>query len=110
MRMAKTFEFTNTSYIKKNPDIFLKCLTDTIKEKTGFEQIDLKSYITEAEFKKLKYGNTTIFCNSSIIGNTVSVPLLSDNFKLKKEMNAFLETAHEGVKTKLAEMRKSGKK
>jgi len=39
---------------------------------------------------------------------TVPVPLLADNKKLKEEMNAILSAAHEGMKTKLAEMRKSG--
>jgi len=108
MRMAKTFEFTNTNYIKKYPEIFDTCLTEIIKEKTSIEYIDIKKYITDAEIKKIHYEKTTIFANSSIIGNTVSVPLLTDNFKLKKEMNALLEAAHEKVKTKLAEMRKSG--
>ena len=34
----------------------------------------------------------------------------TENFKFKKEINIFLETAHEKVKAKLAEMRKSGQK
>jgi hypothetical protein len=68
----------------------------------------LRQYITDSELKKIKYENTLIFANSSIIGNTVPVPLLADNFKLKKEINAMLESAHEKTKIKIAEMRKDG--
>jgi len=108
MRMAKTFEFTNTNYIKKYPEIFEKCLTEIVKEKTNMEHIDIKQYITDAELKKLRIEKTAIYANTSIIGNTVPVPLLSEDFKLKKEMNAILEKTHETVKTRLAEMRKNG--
>jgi hypothetical protein len=31
MRMAKTFGFTKTNYIKNSPDVFEKCLLNTIK-------------------------------------------------------------------------------
>ena len=82
MRMAKTFGFTNTNYIKKNPDIFLDNLTSVMKEKTGQESIDLKNYITAAELKKINFGQVIMFCNSSIIGNTVPIPLLSENINL----------------------------
>jgi len=109
MRMAKTFEFTNTNYIKKNPDLFLNNLSDIIKEKTGQESIDLKKYITASELRKIKREQTTIFCNSSIIGNTVPIPLLSENFNLKKEINLILEATHERTKSKVAEIKK-GKK
>jgi hypothetical protein len=109
IRMAKTFEFTNTNYIKKNPDIFLECLKEAIFENNGIESVNIKKYITDAELAKLKTTETTIFANSSIIGNTIEIPLLIDNFRLKKALNFLLETAHANTKTKVAELRKTGK-
>jgi hypothetical protein len=108
IRMAKTFEFTNKNYIKKNPDIFEECLKTVIFESTGDENINIKTYITNTELNKLKAGETTIFANSSIIGNTIPVLLLADNFKLKRAMYTFLEAAHEKTKSKIAELRKIG--
>jgi hypothetical protein len=104
MRMAKTFEFTNNNYIKKNPDIFEKCLAKVVLAKTGSDTISLKKYVSVSELNKLKYGNTTIYANSSIMGNTVPVPLLADNFKLKKEINMLLEEAHEKTKARITAM------
>jgi len=109
MRMAKTFEFNNTNYIKKYPDFFLGCLKKAIQEKLGTESIDLKKYLTTSEIKKIKKQDVRIFANMSIIDQSISIPLLSENFKIKREMYNFLEIAHESVKNKLAEMRKSGK-
>jgi hypothetical protein len=110
MRMAKTFEFTKTNYIKKHPDVFEKCLLDTLKEKTGFENIDIKKYITDSELGNLSYEDTPVYVNSSIIGNTIPVPMIAGDSVLKNEMNILLESAHESVKVKLAEMRKAAEK
>jgi hypothetical protein len=38
MRMAKTFEFNNTNYIKKYPELFLDCLKNAIKEKLDADE------------------------------------------------------------------------
>ena len=35
MRMASTFEFNKNNYIKKYPELFLKCLTDIVTSKLG---------------------------------------------------------------------------
>lgn len=109
MRMSKTFEFNNINYIKKYPDLFLECLKDVIQNKVGVESIDLKKYLTPSEVKKVKKQDVGVFANMSIIDKSIPIPLLSENFKLKREMYNFLEIAHEEVKKKLAEMRKAGK-
>jgi hypothetical protein len=110
MRMAKTFEFTKTNYIKRSSDVFEKCLLNTIKEKIGSESIDIKKYISDSELNKLSYEDTPVYVNSSIIGNTIRVPMLTSNYKLKNEINILLESAHEATKVKLAEMRKAARK
>ena len=110
IRMARTFGFTRMNYIKKEPAIFEECFLVAVKEKTGSENIDMKKYITNADMKELRYEDTPIFINSSIMVNTVSVPMLTENIKLKQEMNMLLESAHEKTKIKLSEMRKDTKK
>ena len=107
--MAKTFEFNNTNYIKKYPELFLECLKEAIVERTGAESIELKQYLTPTEIKKIKTQDARIFANMSLVDKSIPIPLLSDNFKLKKEMHHFLEIAHESVKERLSTMRKSGK-
>lgn len=109
LRMAKTFEFNNTNYIKKYPELFLECLKDAIAEKTGAESVDLKQYLSPTEIKKIRTQDVRIFANVSLIDKSIPIPLLSENFKLKKEMHNFLEIAHESVKFRLSAMRKSGK-
>lgn len=107
-RMAKTFEFKNNNYIKKYPEIFEQCLIDVMMEKLKTNQVDLNNYITKTELKKIRTESASIFANTSINEKTFPVPIFSDNFKLKKEMNILLETAHENVKQKLTAMKKSG--
>ena len=109
MRMSLTFEFKNKNYIKKYPELFLESLSGAIRTKLGSEKIDLKKYLTASEIKKVKQEDVRIFANISIIDKSISIPILSENFKLKREMYNLLETAHEEVKKKLAEMRKAGK-
>jgi hypothetical protein len=98
MRMAKTFGFTNNNYIKKNPDIFLECLSEI----TG--EINIKSYINDSEIKKLNYGNKMIYANTSIVNNMIEIPFISE--KLQKDMLNFLKKAHDMTKLKMAEKRK----
>ena len=109
MRMAKTFEFNNINYIKKYPDLFWEALKNVIRNKTGAESIDLKKYLTPSEIKKIKMQDVGIFANMSIMEQSIPIPLLSENFKLKREMYHLLEAAHQEVKTQLSEMRKSGR-
>jgi hypothetical protein len=109
MRMSSTFEFNNKNYIRKYPELFLKCLSEAMRTNHGSEKIDLKEYLTASEIKKTKQQEVRIFANMSIVDKSISIPLLSENFNLKREMYNLLETAHEDVKKKLAEMRKAGK-
>ena len=108
MRMAKTFEFTNTNYIKKYPELFIENLEAAIIERTGAKSLDLSKYLTSSEIKKIRTQQVGIFANVSLIENTIPIPLLSENFKLKKELNNLLEAAHGKVKANLAELKKSG--
>lgn len=106
MRMAKTFEFENMNYIKKQPSIFEECLKKVLFENSGSEEIKLTSYFTASELIKVRNEQTNMFANISIIDKTIPVPLLSNNFKLKKDMNNFFKLAHDMTKKIIAVNRK----
>lgn len=110
MRMARTFEFTNTNYIKNQPQIFEECLCSVMETKIGSLELDIKRYVTKTELRKIKTEETSIFANTSIIDKVFPVPLVADIFQLKKIVNQLLELAHEKTKETLAAMRKSGQK
>ena len=108
MRMAKTFEFDNTNYIKKYPDMFERCLRDVLMENSSDDRVFLEKYFTKAELKKIKTQDVPIFANMSIRSKSIPVPLLSEGFKLKRDMSLALEKAHELAKAAIADSRKKG--
>jgi len=110
MIMAKTFLYRKMNYIKNNPDVFLKCLTEIIKEKTGMDYVDLKTFYTTDVIEKLHRANTPIYANMSMVDKEISIPILVTNMKFKGHMLMYLTLAHEKTKVELAEIRKNSKK
>jgi hypothetical protein len=108
MRMAKTFEFANNNYIKKYPDIFELNMKEVIKKEYKDDKVFLDKILTKTELKKIRYQDVSIFANVSIIDKTIPIPMLPDNFRLKKEMNSVLELAHEKTKVAISKSRKDG--
>ena len=78
IRMAKTFGFTNTNYIKKQTEIFTEVLLSVMKSEIGGSEFDIKSFINKMEIKKVKVEEVSIFANTSIINQKFPVPKLSD--------------------------------
>jgi hypothetical protein len=108
MKMAKTFEFDNTNYIKKYPDVFERCLRDVLMENGNDGRVFLEKYFTKTELKKIKTQDVPIFANMSIRSKSIPVPFLSEGFKLKRDMSLALEKAHELAKAAIADSRKKG--
>jgi hypothetical protein len=108
MRMAKIFEFENTNYIKKYPDVFERCLRGVLSEICNDDKVFLEKYFTKTELKKIKTQDVPVFANMSIGSKTVPVPLLSESFKLKRDMSLVLEKSHELAKAAIADSRKKG--
>lgn len=108
MRMAKTFEFMNTNYIRKYPDIFCEVLSNVLFEKYGKNNVILSQFINKSELIKIQYEKVGMFANMSIIDKQISIPMLRDSFKLKKEINILLEDTHNRTKVKISAMRKDG--
>ncbi len=106
MRMAKTFEFTNLNYIKKYPELFEEFLLANMQKKYNADSLNIKDFITANENRKLHTQNTSIFANMSIIDTNIQVPLIADNFKLKKSVYDLLEETHAQTKVKLENLRK----
>lgn len=108
MRMARTFEFTNLNYLKRYPELFQETLENEIINKTKDKTIQIAKYLNRTDIAKLSTQEIPIFANTSIRDKSFPVPLLSENFKVKKELNIFLKKTHELVKQKVAEIRKAG--
>lgn len=108
MRMCKTFEFNNQNYIKKYPDLFLKELTASMQSCFGTDQLEIRQFVTQAEWRKLRRQRVPIFANVSIRDKSIDVPLIAECFKLKKVVYDLLERTHESVKKVLIQKRKDG--
>lgn len=108
MRMARTFEFENTNYIKKYPDLFKETLIGILKEKLGQEEVLINEFISSTDHKKLTTEKLRIFSNISLSDNEISVPVYTEHFKFKKAMYESLEQAHEKVKADLPALKKNG--
>src|SRR5574344_1554907 len=106
MRLSKTFEFTNNTYIKKYPEVFEQSLSASLAKRFKKSNLQLAEIITPSELSNLKYENTSIFANMSIINETIRLPKLCDNLKLKSEINQILNEAHEMTKRKIQLLRK----
>lgn len=108
MRMAKTFEFTNTNYIKKHPDIFLETLKEKLKNTFSKESILISDILSKKDISKLEKQEIRIFANTSLAEQSVPVPMLAKCFKLKKVFFDLLQDTHEATKKKIADLRKKG--
>lgn len=108
IRLAKSFEFTKTTYIKNYPDTFSEILTENVKAKYNGNEIPCEKLLTKAEFNKLPKQKIPIFANISIRDRDIEVPQILTSFKFKKDIYFLLEKTHEEVKSKLAELRKKG--
>lgn len=106
IRMAKTFEFNKLNYIKNQSTLFEEILLEKIVELCGSDGVNLKNYYTEIELKKSKNQDVQIFANTSIFGEKIKIPLVSDIPQFKEDMRQLLESTHEQVKTTLANFRK----
>lgn len=106
IRLAKSFEFTKTTYIKNYPDLFAKQLKINIKEKYHQDEIPCKKLLSKAEFNKLPRQKTPIFANISIHDKDIDVPQILSSFKFKKDIYFLLEKTHSEIKNKLAKLRK----
>jgi flagellar biosynthesis/type III secretory pathway chaperone len=81
-------------------------LSEIINNKYGSEGLLIDRFITKTELSRIKTDKSRLFANMSLLDKEIPVPTLSENFKLKKEMNALLIEAHEKTKKLLAAMRK----
>ena len=107
MRMAPLFGFNNKLYIKKNPDLFEKTLSEKISELRGRDYILISDYLSENELNTLKKHNIKIFANTSLRDTKIEIPFITENKKLQEAFYYLLSTAHESVKNLVAEIRRN---
>lgn len=108
IRMRKTFSFTKTNYINKYPEMFLNTMQEVVLQGEGVGSVDLSKYIKDLDLKQARKEEVGISANISIMEQTQSVPIISEIFKFKKQMNNYLEMTHETLKKKLSDAKKSG--
>ncbi|MBT2217994.1 TerB N-terminal domain-containing protein [Virgibacillus dakarensis] len=105
MRLAKTFGFTNTNYIKGYPDVFEQTMEKLIFDKYTTKNIILKDITPRIQ--TLPKTEMRLFANISLMDEVVIVPDMISSNELWKVMNDLLVNTHESVKKHLAEMRKN---
>lgn len=108
MRMAKTFGFTNTNYIRKYPDLFKANLEASTQQRYGQQSLILDRILAPSDLRTVKFEQIGIFANVSIIDESVPVPMLAEVPSLKNRVYELLQEAHDSTKRRLAESRKSG--
>lgn len=110
MLFYKGFNFSNNRYIKNNPDIFLKNLTQNIKIATGGNSsINAGNYFQSSDIDHLESITLPIFANTSIASNTVTIPDILNNTLFSTTIHKILVQTHEDTKKELAELRKANK-
>lgn len=99
IRLAKTFSFTNTNYIKGYPDLFEQTMERLIFEKYKTKNIILKDIIPRIQ--TLPLTEMRLFANMSLVDEVVKVPDMISSIELKQFMNDLLVNTHESVKKQL---------
>jgi len=107
MRSAKDFNFQNTNYIKKYPDLYQKSLEEQIQRRYSKDSILVNDFVSKGDFAKLKTQEAQLFANISINEKTIPQPLIIQHTKFLSNMYMLLQDAHEEVKTLVVEMRKA---
>lgn len=108
MKSSRTFEFDNTRYIRKYPDLFLDTLKKVMYQKYNKESLDLQKFFNSSKISKLKFNDATIYANLSLKNIKIKIYDFVNDFKFKKEIFELLECTHNKMKNELSVMRKEG--
>ena len=107
MALAKQVGFTNKRYLKSEKDLFELELRKVLLDKRGEEKLSLEKY----SLNECPLANQMIIANYSLEPEqrTISVPSLIREKAFSSEVLVLLQSAHENVKERLKEKRKSKK-
>lgn len=109
MSHSREFDFKNTNYIKKYPELFEEELKKIIKEKYSTSDLNLTDIILKEEEKNIPLSEKRLFANLSIADRAIKMPSILKYSRVRKGIYLLLETAHNNLKVRLAVMRKEGK-
>ena len=104
MILAKAFGFSNTNYIKKYPDLFLKELNSVVL----LNPIRVADLLNKHEFLSLERVPICIYANYSIKNRELEIPAISKHERLANIARFQLQSAHNAVKEYLKQQRKTG--
>lgn len=100
---AKYFSFTNTRYIKSEPELFKEEIQNIISNTFRSNNIPLEEY----RRKTIKSSPVNVFANISIENKCIDIPDLFTVPEFVQAGNAILNQAHNQVKGILADKRKN---
>lgn len=92
-------DFTNNRYIKNEPDLFHKVLSDFLRQNYNSDSIDLNKHFP-INIDALPSEQREMFANSSLGSYKASAPIYN-NKKLFKKVSSLLYDTHETVKRNL---------
>ncbi len=93
------FGFTNSRYIKNEPELFHKALSGFLHQYYNADSIDLNEYFP-TDIDSLPLEQKEMFANDSLRNYKASAPVY-ENKKLYKKISSMLYDAHETVKRNL---------
>lgn len=100
------FLFSNTRYIKNQPDLFQTTFLELFRQKFNEDSLDLNSNFP-IDMHQFPVKHERIFANTSLDSYEAPVPII-ENKELIESISLLLNEAHETVKSILKELRKQG--
>ena len=100
------FLFSNTRYIKNQPDLFQTTFLELFRQKFNADSLDLNSNFP-IDMHQFPVKHERIFANTSLDSYEAPVPII-ENKELIESISLLLNEAHETVKSTLKELRKQG--
>lgn len=106
IRNYQYFGFDNNRYIKNQPEMFEKALSELIQKEFQSDIINLNQHFP-IDINSLPVTQQRMFANISLSNYQTPLPAFK-NTELNKKISSLLNKAHETVKSQLREMRKQG--
>ena len=98
------FRFDNNRYIKSQPEMFTKSLTELIQKNFGTDTINLNQHFP-LDINSLPVKQERMYANDSLHDYEIPFPSF-ENPEMVSKISSLLTEAHETVKSQLKELRK----
>lgn len=104
MFLHRKFLFDNNRYIKSNPDLFLKNMSEIISEEYDAPEIDLRSLFEDkVQLSSISSIDIPMFANYTMLNTAITIPDFMSVGSYVGEMYSLLSKAHNRTKLILRE-------